>query len=68
MEDGTVTLHHELIQMSQHWGDLRFEGACLSTLPRSEGLTEHEKPYKLFEAAQNLRRDLAYLLNAVSDG
>jgi hypothetical protein len=37
-------------------------------MPTPEELANHEREYRLFEAAQNLRRDLAGLLNTVSDG
>lgn len=40
----------------------------VSLLNSSAELEEHEKEYKLFEAAQNLRRDLAGLLNSETDG
>ncbi|KAF5856182.1 hypothetical protein ETB97_007792 [Aspergillus alliaceus] len=35
---------------------------------RSKDFTDHEKEYKLFEAAQILRHDLSNLLNTASDG
>jgi len=67
-KDGAVALRHELIETSRHWTELGFEGHCLYPIPTSEELTNHEAEYKLFEAAQNLRRDSASLLNTASDG
>ncbi|PKX97291.1 uncharacterized protein P174DRAFT_402425, partial [Aspergillus novofumigatus IBT 16806] len=67
-KDGAVALRHELIETSRHWTELGFEGQCLYPIPTSEELANHEGEYKLFEAAQNLRRDLSNLLNTASDG
>ncbi|KAG2002789.1 hypothetical protein GB937_009555, partial [Aspergillus fischeri] len=47
---------------------LGFDGHCLYPVPTSEELANNEVEYKLFKAAQNLRRDLSSLLNTASDG
>jgi hypothetical protein len=57
-----------MIETAGHWNELGFEGQCPYPLPRREELEKHEKEYRLFEAAQNLRTDLSSLLNTVSDG
>ncbi|GFF69840.1 hypothetical protein IFM47457_02487 [Aspergillus lentulus] len=67
-KDGAAALRHELIETSRHWRELGFEGQCAYPMPTPEELAKHEREYRLFEAAQNLRRDLAGLLNTASDG
>ncbi|RHZ44435.1 uncharacterized protein CDV56_102696 [Aspergillus thermomutatus] len=67
-KDGAVALRHEMIETSRHWRELGLEGQCPYPIPTSEELANHEMEYKLFEAAQNLRRDLSSLLNTASDG
>lgn len=68
-KDGAVALRHELIETGRHWSALGFPGQYpVSLLNSSADLKEHEKEYRLFEAAQNLRRDLAGLLNSETDG
>lgn len=67
-KDGAAALRHEMIETSRLWNELGFEGQCLYPLPTQEELEKHEKEYRLFEAAQNLRTDLSSLLNTASDG
>ncbi|RAL04168.1 uncharacterized protein BO80DRAFT_348561 [Aspergillus ibericus CBS 121593] len=67
-KDGAVALHHELIETSRYWEKLGFAGQCPFALPPPKELATHQKQYKLFEAAQNLRCDLSDLLNTASDG
>jgi hypothetical protein len=67
-KDGAVALRHELIETSAHWKDLGFEGSCPFPMPTPNELAAHQKEYKVFEAAQDLRHDLSRLLNTASDG
>ncbi|CEL00948.1 hypothetical protein ASPCAL00540 [Aspergillus calidoustus] len=67
-KDGAVALRHEMIETARHWNELGFEGQCPYPLPTREEHEKHEKEYRLFEAAQNLRTDLSRLLNTASDG
>ncbi|KAA8645909.1 aminoglycoside phosphotransferase family protein [Aspergillus tanneri] len=67
-KDGAVALRHEIIKTTRLWKELGFKGQCPYSLPAPEELANHEKEYKLFEAAQHLRTDLSGLLNTASDG
>ncbi|GES64414.1 phosphotransferase enzyme family protein [Aspergillus terreus] len=67
-KDGAVALRHELIETTRNWEKLGFSGQCPLPPPTTEELANHEQEYKLFEAAQNLRRDLSSLLNTATDG
>ncbi|KAF7118665.1 hypothetical protein CNMCM5793_008203 [Aspergillus hiratsukae] len=67
-KDGAVGLHHEMIQTSRYWEELGFEGQSLYPAPAPEELANHEREYRLFQAAQQLRHDLADLLNTALDG
>lgn len=67
-KDGAVALRHELIETTQRWNDLGFAGCSPYPLPSTTELVEHEKEYKLFVAAQQLKHDLSELLNAATDG
>jgi hypothetical protein len=68
-EDGAVAFREELIQTSQLWKKLGLEGQCPFPLPvLSDELAIHQKEYKRFEAAQQLRHSLPDLLNTASDG
>ncbi|OJJ79135.1 uncharacterized protein ASPGLDRAFT_62001 [Aspergillus glaucus CBS 516.65] len=69
-KDGAVALRHELIETAQRWKQLGFAGGCLFALllPSSKKLVDHEKEYRLFVAAQDLRRDLSGLLDTATDG
>lgn len=67
-KDGAVALRHELIETSRGWKELGLTGSSPYPLPSPQELLDHEKNYKLFVAAQNLKRDLSNLLNAASDG
>ncbi|KZF20888.1 hypothetical protein L228DRAFT_270155 [Xylona heveae TC161] len=67
-KDGAVALRHELIETSRHWTELGFVGTCAYAKPTLEELSVHQKEYRYFEAAQNLRRDLSSLLDIASDG
>lgn len=66
--DGAVAFRHELIETSQHWKELGFPGSCPFPVPTLEELAVHQREYKYFEAAQDLRNSLASLLNTASDG
>ncbi|PYI04322.1 hypothetical protein BO78DRAFT_320726 [Aspergillus sclerotiicarbonarius CBS 121057] len=67
-KDGAVALQHELIETSRYWGKLGFADQCPFALPPPKALATHQKEYKLFEAAQNLRCGLSDLLNTATDG
>ncbi|KAE8383408.1 hypothetical protein BDV26DRAFT_277328 [Aspergillus bertholletiae] len=67
-KDGTVALRHDMIETARRWKELGLAGQCPYSLPTPKDLADHEKEYKLLEAAQVLRRDLANLLNTASDG
>ena len=67
-KDGVAAFRHEIIETSQLWSELGFEGQRPIPTPSAEELAAHQKHYKLFEAAQNLRHHLASLLNTSSDG
>lgn len=66
-KDGAVALRHELIETTRNWEKLGFSGQCPLPSPTTEELANHEQEYKLFEAAQNLRRYLSSLLNTATD-
>jgi hypothetical protein len=67
-KDGAVAFRHELIQTSQRWKELGLAGSCPLSRPTPDELAVHQKEYRGFEAAQNLRRDLSRLFNTASDG
>ncbi|KAH9862723.1 hypothetical protein J1614_010816 [Plenodomus biglobosus] len=67
-EDGAVAFREELIQTSRLWKELGFAGPCPFPLPCPDEIAVHQKEYKLFEAAQQLRHSLPSLLNTASDG
>ena len=67
-EDGAVAFREELIQTSLLWKELGFEVPCPFPLPSTDEIAVHQKEYKLFEAAQQLRHALSSLLNTASDG
>jgi hypothetical protein len=58
-----VTRWHPAIS----WERLGFAGRCPYALPPPPELADHQKKYRLFEAAHNLRYDLAGLLNTATD-
>ncbi|PYH73311.1 uncharacterized protein BO88DRAFT_440608 [Aspergillus vadensis CBS 113365] len=67
-KDGAAALHHDLIDTSQNWEQLGFARPCPYVVPPPHKLADHQKKYRLFEAAHNLRYDLAGLLNTATDG
>lgn len=67
-EDGAVAFREELIQTSLRWKELGFAVPCPFPVPCPAELAVHQKDYKLFEAAQQLRHVLSSLLNTASDG
>ncbi|KAI9832634.1 MAG: hypothetical protein M1819_004219 [Sarea resinae] len=66
--DGAVAFRHELIETSKHWSDLGLEGSCPFPLPTASDLAAHQKEYRMFEAAQELKSNVSILLNTASDG
>jgi hypothetical protein len=67
-KDGAVAFRHELIETARLWDELGFSNPCPYPLPSSEELANHLREYRFFEAAQNLRVDLARLIDADKDG
>ncbi|KAI7974305.1 hypothetical protein EIK77_008488 [Talaromyces pinophilus] len=67
-KDGAVALRHELIETTRKGNELGFAGQSPYSLPLPNGLVEHEREYKLFVAAQELKHDLPSLLNTATDG
>uniref|UniRef100_A0A093VIL6 Altered inheritance of mitochondria protein 9, mitochondrial n=1 Tax=Talaromyces marneffei PM1 TaxID=1077442 RepID=A0A093VIL6_TALMA len=67
-KDGAVALRHEPIETTRKWNELGFVGQSPYPLPLSNGLVKHEREYKLFVAAQELKHDLWSVLNTATDG
>ncbi|KAJ5144279.1 hypothetical protein N7526_001787 [Penicillium atrosanguineum] len=67
-KDGAVAFRHELIETSKDWEDLGLSDSCPFPLPDPEDADLHQKEYRRFEAAQNLKCDLSNLLDSASDG
>ncbi|KAJ5235404.1 uncharacterized protein N7469_004572 [Penicillium citrinum] len=67
-KDGAPAFRHELIQTLKDWQTLGFSGSCPLSMPIPEDTDLHQKEYKHFEAAQNLKHDLSNLLDTASDG
>lgn len=66
-QDGAVAFHEELLQTSRHWEELGYAAPCPFPFPCPAAIAVHQKEYKLFEAAQQLRHSLSGLLNTASD-
>lgn len=66
--DGAMAFRHELIQTAERWKELGLGDSCPFPLPTPEELAVHQREYKYFEAAQDLRNSLVSLLNTASDG
>jgi hypothetical protein len=67
-KDGAVAFRHELIETARHWNKLGLSGSCPYPLPSSEEWANHLKDYRRFEVAQNLKADLARLIDVATDG
>ncbi|XPS81053.1 hypothetical protein M3J09_012996 [Ascochyta lentis] len=67
-EDGAVAFREELIQTSLHWKELGLLGSCPFPVPFPDELVRHQKDYKQFEAAHQLKHSLSGLLSTTSDG
>lgn len=67
-KDGLVAFRHELIQTSLRWKELGLAGSCPFPTPTPEELAIHQKEYKTFEVAHQLKSSLSSLLNTASDG
>lgn len=57
-----------MIETARLWNQLGFTGQCSYPLPLPVELEKHKKEYRLYVAAQNLRKDLSSLMNTASDG
>jgi hypothetical protein len=66
--DGAAAFREELIQTSRHWKELGLAGTCPYPLPSLDELGVHQKNYRFFEAAQQMRQNVPDLLNSASDG
>ncbi|KAI4100052.1 MAG: hypothetical protein L6R37_005692 [Teloschistes peruensis] len=66
--DGAVVLRHELIGISTRWKELGLPDSCPYPVPMSDELVVHEKEYKDFVIAEQMRQRLAYLLDTNADG
>ena len=66
--DGAVAFRHDLIKTSERWKELGLAGFSPYPLPTPEEVAVHQKEYKYFEAAHDLRNNLASLLKTASDG
>ncbi|KAI2962431.1 hypothetical protein CBS147323_7335 [Aspergillus niger] len=61
--------HANGVQLHKKWHEMSDkQRRCPYALPPPPELADHEKKYRLFEAAHNLRCDLAGLLNTATDG
>lgn len=67
-DDGAAVFREELIQTSGRWKDLGFAGQSPFPMPSPDEYAVHQKEYKMFEAAHQLRLVLKSLLNTASDG
>jgi hypothetical protein len=67
-KDGAVAFRHELIETQKAWKELGFMGPCPLPASTLEEVATHQKEYRMFQAAQQLRSDLSGLLNTASDG
>ncbi|CZT47997.1 uncharacterized protein RSE6_08637 [Rhynchosporium secalis] len=67
-KDGLVAFRHELIETSLLWKELGLEGSCPFPTPTPEELASHQKEFRKFEAAHDLKNSLASLLDTASDG
>jgi hypothetical protein len=54
--------------ITRRWEELGLEGTCPYPLPRPDELADHQKDYRRFEAAQQLRQSVSSQLNTASDG
>lgn len=61
-------IREELIQTSLHWEELGFLRSCPVPVPSLDEFIQHQKDYRRFEAAYQLRHSLSSLLNVASDG
>ena len=67
-KDGAVAFRHELIETSLQWKEMVLVGSCPFPTPTPEELAMHQKDYRSFEAAHDLRNNLSSLLNTAPDG
>jgi hypothetical protein len=67
-EDGAVVFREELIQTAGRWEELVLVESCPFPLPGPDEYAVHQKDYKLFEAAHELKYSLSDLLDTASDG
>jgi len=67
-KDGAVAFRHDLIETARAWTALGLPGACPYPLPGPDELARHRREYRRFEAAQELRHDLARWIDVAMDG
>ncbi|KAL9099824.1 MAG: hypothetical protein Q9163_004727 [Psora crenata] len=66
--DGAAAFRQELINISSRWKELGLAGVCPYVLPSSVELLEHQKEFKSFCIANDLKRKLIDLLDTSPDG
>ena len=66
--DGAAASRHELIEISNRWNELGLAGSCPYALPTSIELLEHQKEFRSFGTANDLKRRLMDLLDTTPDG
>jgi Phosphotransferase enzyme family len=67
-KDGVVALRHDLLMISQKWKQLGFDEPCPVPVLEAKVILAHDKDYRLFEAAQKLRRQVTDYLNVSPEG
>ncbi|KAL8990732.1 MAG: hypothetical protein Q9169_008052 [Polycauliona sp. 2 TL-2023] len=68
MPDGAVVFRQELIDISKHWKELGLSGDCPYPIPTSDELVVHEKAFKDFVMARDIKQKLVELLDTTDDG
>lgn len=66
--DGIVTCRQELIELARRWEELDLPGSCPYTPPSPEDMDVHQKDYKLFEVAQDLKHHISDVLDVSTEG
>lgn len=67
-KDGAVAFRHELIETSRLWAELGLPDSSPFPMPTPEELAVHQRYYRKFEAAQELKHELSRLMQISTDG